>query len=605
MISRRARFAAFMLPVILPFAALAQERVVFTEYKFEDPTLKVMDLDGSNPGDYFAEGNSIPATDWLTVGLALDADAGKIYWLHGSTPGRIRRANLDGSGQEIVISGLKNPRGLALDRQAGKIYWAAAPPEGNAGGLIQRANLNGSGLETVYLDPDYDPVLSKIGRPRLDTVNGWVYFASNTRILRASLDGPPFTYFPVVTGVSTARAVDLDVAEDRIYWIGADTIEDVVCSARLDNSEFSVVYDFSPDNGNSNGLSDLILDLAGQSYLVCDDLGDFIKRGGLDGGEAVTVYGAPAGYSPSAMILDANLEQPFVDCNGNDIADRDDVLDGTSPDCNGNGIPDECEDDPCAPVEYLLDQSLDLTNPGLQLGGAPENQSWILFQPFDVPAGGWEIGEVQVNGVTWTYRPEGFTATFLPDTGGDYPDESQPLAAGDAFFRFAAEWVSLPVAVSLPPGRHWLRLTANDANHYLASVSIVADGLPAMSRSGLGNDFFDRPPLALRIVSAGATAAPVDRAKGGPSLRLLSGTAASGPARLQFSLPRDAAIDLSVFDLQGRRLRRLAAGRHGAGSHAIDWDGRDRAGQTLAAGVYFVRLKAQGSLRSLKLIRLD
>ncbi len=31
------------------------------------------------------------------------------------------------------------------------------------------------------------------------------------------------------------------------------------------------------------------------------------------------------------------------DCNGNSVADGDDVAGGTSPDCNGNGVPDECD----------------------------------------------------------------------------------------------------------------------------------------------------------------------------------------------------------------------------------------------------------------------
>ena len=32
-----------------------------------------------------------------------------------------------------------------------------------------------------------------------------------------------------------------------------------------------------------------------------------------------------------------------VDCNGNDIADEDEIADGITPDCNDNGIPDDCD----------------------------------------------------------------------------------------------------------------------------------------------------------------------------------------------------------------------------------------------------------------------
>ncbi len=37
----------------------------------------------------------------------------------------------------------------------------------------------------------------------------------------------------------------------------------------------------------------------------------------------------------------------FVDCNGNEVPDADDIAGGSSPDCNGNGTPDECETQDC------------------------------------------------------------------------------------------------------------------------------------------------------------------------------------------------------------------------------------------------------------------
>ena len=500
----RSAAVSLVVPLLLAGVAGAQDQVYVTEYKYQDPALRSMDLDGGNVADLFAPGNPIPATDWLTVGLALDEAAGKIYWLHGSTPGLIRRANLDGSGQELLVSGLRIPRGLSLDLVAGKMYWAASPPSGNAGGMIQRANLDGTGVETVYLDPNYDPTWSKIGRPTVDAVNGWVYFASNKEILRTNLAGPPFETFVAVTGVSTARSVALDVAGDHIYWLGADTIEDVVCRARLDNSEFTVVWDLTPDSGNTNGLSHLVLDLPGSTYLLCDDLRDEVWRGDLAGTACQAIYTAPAGFSPSAMTLNADVVQPMLDCNSNGVPDVDDVLLGTSLDCNANGIPDECEVDPCVPPAYLLDQGTDPGDPNRALGGAPTNQQWMIFQPFDVPPGGWQIGELQLHGTTWTYRPEGFTATIFPDTGSDYPDENSALTAVDAFFRFAAEWVSIPISVSLPEGRHWVRLRANDNHEYVAAVSTVSTGPASFSRSGLGNDFFGQPPIALRLIDGSA-----------------------------------------------------------------------------------------------------
>ncbi len=71
-----------------------------------------------------------------------------------------------------------------------------------------------------------------------------------------------------------------------------------------------------------------------------------------------------------------------------------------------------------------------------------------------------------------------------------------------------------------------------------------------------------------------------------------------GGAVIRFALPAPAPTDLDVFDASGRRVRRLLASTSsGAGSHTARWDGRDDAGRSVAAGVYFVRLTA-GAMRA-------
>ena len=72
---------------------------------------------------------------------------------------RIRRANLDGSGDQDIVVFENQPdfdasdfyRGLAVDPSAGKIYWGVGgfcPIEANTG-RIQRADLNGDNVENV------------------------------------------------------------------------------------------------------------------------------------------------------------------------------------------------------------------------------------------------------------------------------------------------------------------------------------------------------------------------------------------------------------------------------------------------------------------------
>ena len=70
----------------------------------------------------------------------------KLYWtdaLLGTD--NISRADLDGSNVENdVIASLNGPRYLAIDHSAGKLYWAS-----DGDNSIKRANLDGTGLETI------------------------------------------------------------------------------------------------------------------------------------------------------------------------------------------------------------------------------------------------------------------------------------------------------------------------------------------------------------------------------------------------------------------------------------------------------------------------
>jgi hypothetical protein len=54
----------------------------------------------------------------------------------------------------------------------------------------------------------------------------------------------------------------------------------------------------------------------------------------------------------------------------------------------------------------------------------------------------------------------------------------------------------------------------------------------------------------------------------------------------------EVRVTLDVFDVNGRRIRRLASERPSTGRVAIEWDGRDDAGRAMASGVYFYRLVA-------------
>jgi hypothetical protein len=65
-----------------------------------------------------------------------------------------------------------------------------------------------------------------------------------------------------------------------------------------------------------------------------------------------------------------------------------------------------------------------------------------------------------------------------------------------------------------------------------------------------------------------------------------------GRVAASFTLPAATEFaDLSVFDAAGRRVNTLIQGPLAAGAHRVEWTGRDEAGHTMPAGIFFLRLK--------------
>lgn len=59
---------------------------------------------------------------------------------------------------------------------------------------------------------------------------------------------------------------------------------------------------------------------------------------------------------------------------------------------------------------------------------------------------------------------------------------------------------------------------------------------------------------------------------------------------LRFTIERPGRVELSLFDVSGRRVRTLVSGEVEAGEHVATWDGRDDRGRPMPAGTYFSRL---------------
>jgi Ca-activated chloride channel family protein len=60
----------------------------------------------------------------------------------------------------------------------------------------------------------------------------------------------------------------------------------------------------------------------------------------------------------------------------------------------------------------------------------------------------------------------------------------------------------------------------------------------------------------------------------------------------QYTLSQDCHIRLIIYNIKGEEIRVIVDAWKSAGDHEIEWDGKDRVGRILSAGIYFYKLQA-------------
>jgi PKD repeat protein len=76
----------------------------------------------------------------------------------------------------------------------------------------------------------------------------------------------------------------------------------------------------------------------------------------------------------------------------------------------------------------------------------------------------------------------------------------------------------------------------------------------------------------------------------------------SGVTAIQYSLPRAADVDLSIYDLSGRLVRKLQTGQQPQGIRLAEWDGTETDRSPAQSGTYLCRLKAGGVTHTRRLV---
>lgn len=187
-------------------------------------TLRRANLNGSSEEILVSTGALTPA------GVGLDTAAGKVYWTDLGT-NRIMRANLDGSSVETVIgTGLIDPRDVAISN--GKVYWTDLGSQ-----KIQRADLNGANREDVVINVTAPTGLVASGDTLYwtDSVDGFI----QTAVVPADLTDPIDAPTTLVDGLVGPQGIALDATSGYVYWAeeGAQQLR----RATLDGAEIETI----------------------------------------------------------------------------------------------------------------------------------------------------------------------------------------------------------------------------------------------------------------------------------------------------------------------------------------------------------------------------
>jgi hypothetical protein len=255
-----------------------------------------MNRDGSN--------KKVIATDChLPDGIALDVEAGHIYWTNMGVPnlddGSIERVDFDGKNRKVIIAAgtTHTPKQLHLDLGNRKLYWCD-----REGMRVMRANLDGSAAETLVQTGESeadsrDQTRWCVGLS-LDHARGHIYWtqkgpdnAGLGRIFRAGIEIPkgqrPDRRHDIEVWLEHLPEpidIEFDAGSRVLYWTDrgdpprGNTVNRASVDAPPEARAPEIVFSHLME-----GIG-IALDLAGDTMFITD-LGGTIYSSRLDGSQ--------------------------------------------------------------------------------------------------------------------------------------------------------------------------------------------------------------------------------------------------------------------------------------------------------------------------------
>ncbi len=177
--------------------------------------LRSANLDGTGLTTILASGGD-------AEGLALDIANSHIYYVQQDIR-EVRRVDFAGTNDTLLFTDTQRVNGIAIDSASGKMFWSRAEQSASGTGVIRKANLDGSSVQTIVtgLDWAYDVAVDQANSKLYYTVTDTTSGAGNTStISSANLDGTSNTV--LITGGVAEGAREVAIVGETpaatFYW---------------------------------------------------------------------------------------------------------------------------------------------------------------------------------------------------------------------------------------------------------------------------------------------------------------------------------------------------------------------------------------------------
>ena len=71
---------------------------------------------------------------------------------------------------------------------------------------------------------------------------------------------------------------------------------------------------------------------------------------------------------------------------------------------------------------------------------------------------------------------------------------------------------------------------------------------------------------------------------------------------IEFGLPKAGFVEITIYDINGRLVRKLVSEQISAGNHIVKWNANDESGNRLTSGIYYYRMKVSDYQQTQKMI---